>query len=445
MSRATRLLLVFAASCLLLDLVLLVLPVNERMVASGYAAALLIGEADEDSWAGMRRGVALVAGGTNQVGELYRAPAGTERVAYLYPPSSLLPLELLRWLGGEGALRNRVLNSLGRGAVIALVVVCLLIVRDGAAEHGLLSASRRERLVQAAGLAALAFTFYPLLRSWYLGQVQTFISLLQGCAIWALLRRRDAAAGAALGLAVTVKPHYLAAALWAVLRRRGRFFVAMGLVAGGLSMVALVRYGAGVHRDYRRAVGVLTERGEIYEANQSANGLLLRWFSRVGSERWDPVRQPAFDRRVYAGTVGAAVVLLAFGLFAGWRRAPRGGPNDLCLLRVATTAAAPTAWEHHYGVLLPVFAYLLPRAVALRPFGAGTGAWLALTFLFASRRLAITERLESTALNPLQSYLFFAALSVLVGLWRLGRCGSNPARRGRTRRTAAAAQHPSPP
>ena len=79
--------------------------------------------------------------------------------------------------------------------------------------------------------------------------------------------------------------------------------------------------------------------------------------------------------------------------------------------------ASPVAWVHHYGVLLPAFAFCLVSLLASEP-GSGTslrGAWLALaaTFFLAANSLAMVNWLAGTPFNVVQSYLLFTAFGVL--------------------------------
>ena len=90
--------------------------------------------------------------------------------------------------------------------------------------------------------------------------------------------------------------------------------------------------------------------------------------------------------------------------------------------------ASPIAWEHHYGLLLPVFALLLP-ALRRRPlFGSATLPLLAGAYVLTSHTLRITDALARTPWNAVQSYILLGALVMLVLLDRLrADIGSPPA------------------
>jgi hypothetical protein len=83
---------------------------------------------------------------------------------------------------------------------------------------------------------------------------------------------------------------------------------------------------------------------------------------------------------------------------------------DFCTMALSVTIASPIAWEHHYGILLPIFALLLAASI-------GNGLrllLLAVSYVLISNLFFTANLLAATALNFAQSYLFFAALIVLA-------------------------------
>jgi hypothetical protein len=92
----------------------------------------------------------------------------------------------------------------------------------------------------------------------------------------------------------------------------------------------------------------------------------------------------------------------------------------LALILLSLTIASPIAWEHHYGILLPIFAMVLPIAISQQPFGEWTTVYLWLAFLLTSQKLdEITSHLANTHWYVLQSYLFFGAMMVVFLLYRI--------------------------
>ena len=78
-------------------------------------------------------------------------------------------------------------------------------------------------------------------------------------------------------------------------------------------------------------------------------------------------------------------------------------------MALSCTMASPIAWEHHYGILLPIFAVLVV-AVEPKPLPLGL---LAAAYALASVYIPATMLLAPTPFNFAQSYLLFAALIVL--------------------------------
>jgi hypothetical protein len=112
---------------------------------------------------------------------------------------------------------------------------------------------------------------------------------------------------------------------------------------------------------------------------------------------------------VSVGTLLASLLLLALAFFGPRRLRGRGSAVDLCAAMLATTMASPIAWEHHYGVLLPIGAVLLAALwTRRRALAALAVAWLAAAHYFPA-----TESL-ALPLGIVQSYLLFAALGMLA-------------------------------
>jgi uncharacterized membrane protein YccC len=83
-------------------------------------------------------------------------------------------------------------------------------------------------------------------------------------------------------------------------------------------------------------------------------------------------------------------------------------------MMICATMASPIAWEHHYAILLPIFAMLSP----LMFHHARGKTWLLLLFTLAfvvtAHKTNRLNMLADTPLNILQSYVFFAALTLLA-------------------------------
>ena len=74
------------------------------------------------------------------------------------------------------------------------------------------------------------------------------------------------------------------------------------------------------------------------------------------------------------------------------------------------------AWEHHYGILLPLFAATAGETLRLKPFGAYTATAMMVAFVLTGQFFQPLQRLAATPFNFLQSYVLFGAL-LMLGLW----------------------------
>jgi hypothetical protein len=224
-----------------------------------------------------------------------------------------------------------------------------------------------------------------------------------------------------VALMAAVKPQYGLFALWGIARRDWRF---TGAAAGaGLALLALsvLCFGFADHVDYLRVAAHVGRHGEAYWPNQSPNGFLQRLLGNGESAVWDPHVYPPFHAAVYAGTLIASAALLAAGLLWPPGASERGDALDLAGFGLALTLASPLAWEHHFGMLLPVFALALGGVLKRRGARSASLWLLAGCALIASHYWDALGRLSGTVWNPLQSLLLVASLVLLALLLSLRR------------------------
>jgi hypothetical protein len=266
--------------------------------------------------------------------------------------------------------------------------------------------------VVSVGIVA-TLSFYPVMKAYSLGQVQTCVTALFALMLLAWDCDRRTAAGLALGAMLLVKPGFAPVLLWGAVRREWRFVVAAVGVAAAGSVAALSRFPLSEQLDYLRVLSFIGSRGELFYPNQSINGLLNRWVSGTGSLEWQEIAFPEPHRIVALATTVGLIALIAIVFRAVPRRA-RGTSLDLSAMALASTIGAPIAWEHHYGVLAPILAVTLPCIVDARPLGAATGTLLFGAALVSANFFQVANRLDGTALNVLQSYLLLAALTIFI-------------------------------
>jgi hypothetical protein len=331
---------------------------------------------------------------------LYQQVFFVDAVKFQYPPSALLLF---------GALERPTLNLISWVATLLAAGLTAAILRRAVATawgDDVLRPGDAFAIDLLVVLAAL--TFYPLVKAYSLGQIQAWLNPLFATLMLAWMYGARGVAGAALGLMCLVKPTYALLFVWGALRRELRF-VASGLVviAAGLA-VSVWRYGLQEHLEYLRVLSYIARRGEAFYANQSFNGALNRWLFNGSNLDWQYHDFAPVHPVVYAGTMAAFVVFGAAAL----KRPVRGAGTvvDLSIAALATTLTAPLAWDHHYGILLPIYAAVTPFVIAQHPLGAWTALALGTSYLIAANYFQFTNHFAGTWLNPLQSYLLGAAL-----------------------------------
>lgn len=334
-----------------------------------------------------------------------------QRVKFIYPPTSLLLLDVLP----RDALQ-RALNVLSWLCVVASAIASAAILDRGLARSRFAPANPADRAARFAVATAAGLLFYPVLKAYTLGQMQVVVNALFAVCVLCWQRERKAAAGVLVALMAAVKPHYGVIAVWGALRGERRFAAAAVAAGAALLFASVLRFGWQTHLDYVSVAAHVSRLGEAYWPNQTPNGFLHRLLGNGVSGHWDPHVYPPYHAVVHAGTLAAAAALLAVAMWPV-RGGARGGTLDLCCAALAATIASPIAWEHHYGVLLPIFAVLLPALLAGAPVGGL--ALAAVAFAVSASYVHALARLTGTPWSAFQSALLFAALAMLALLARL--------------------------
>lgn len=380
---------------------------------------VLHGHSADDSWAVMLSAVDyLRAPGHDQV---YSELFFKRGQRFQYPPSSLFTLEgMLRLVGADYVRTNK--HAIYRTLTLNDVLGWVFIALTAVATSALLERSLRQARVtddtralffaRCALVFCLTLMFYPIVKAYTLGQIQVWINGLVALALLLWAGGRTAASGFLVGVVALIKPHFGLFLLWAALRRAWPFAIALSLtVAIGLA-VSVAVYGVANHLDYIRVLRVLSQNGEVYYPNQSINGLLNRSMVLFDPNAYDSLNfksLPPFNALVYGGTLAASVVFLSVGLFR--RTAGESAHQrvlDFCLMTLCLTLASPIAWEHHFGITLPMFAVLLANAERRHL------PWLALSYFLIATFLPMTNLLAASIWNVTQSTLFAGALILLA-------------------------------
>jgi hypothetical protein len=400
-----------------------VLLVNAGLAALGERNALdetrlfLRGVQGVDSWRPMKQAYAMAP--ASAVHPLYERLFFEGRVKFIYPPTALLLFRALDLTLPErswpGALN--VLSWL----CMALAIGCSALLLDRSLARAAPPASNAERGVRFGLAVLLGVAFYPLVKAYTLGQLQVLVNACFAALLLCWLLGWRGAAGVLVAAMAAVKPHYGLFLVWGLLRREWRF-AAFALGTGvALLTLSIACFGIQDHLGYLRVVAHVGRHGEAYWPNQTLNGFLHRLLGNGESAFWDPRAYPPFHPAVYAGTLAGSAALLGFGLFWPPRIRPRADAVDLAGFALALTLASPLAWEHHYGVLLPILAVALAAVLERGVWRAAGPTSLAVCALIASHYWGALGRLSGTVWNPLQSLLFAACLVLLALLLSLRR------------------------
>jgi alpha-1,2-mannosyltransferase len=384
--------------------------------------------AQGDSWLPMRDALAVLH--TEHADRLYETLFFGRTVRFQYPPTSLLPLEVLSALGlGSVEVLNRLnfaiycLNAAG-----AAVVAWLLFQRRPAPATSGSARADAGRELDATAMAALAaiaaFVFYPLVRAQVLGQIQIWIDALFTLTIIFWLRDRRFLAGICIGLACAIKPQMALLLIWGLLWKQAAFSGGIVASIAPIAAVSLARYGLHNHLAYLDVLSFLSRHGESYFANNSVNGILNGYFSPSDHHVWDASTLTPYVPIVYAGTLVAALAAICAIVIPPLRRR-KASPGLECLgaAAICTVIGSPVAWEHHYGILLPIYLIALSAASAI-PAGTRRVAMLAavaLSWLMVANLIPFSLLLANTPFSFVQAHCFFGALLLLIVLLALQR------------------------
>ncbi|WP_076998246.1 glycosyltransferase family 87 protein [Variovorax sp. KK3] len=397
----------------------------QRETSLGYLRIVLSSHAGEDSWMPMLRASAFLQAHPDTL--LYQGVFFGQHVKFQYPLTALLPLDLPQWLFGlSGESVVTIFQIVSRLSLVAIALVFFKLFM-GAMQAS--SGGRELKLPKMSKGALIAMSlastllFYPLLRSEYHGQIQTLMTLAAGLALLAWQRDQPRLAGVLMALCCIIKPQWGVVVLWALLRRQWQFALFATVATGVAGLLALAVYGWNNVFDYVSVVSFLGRHGESYFINQSVNGLMHRfYFNGVNlqgaGQLWSGTDFPPYHQVVHLATVVTSALLLVLALV--WRIGKRPSTTDLGLVMLTLTMASPIAWDHHYALLLPVFAVVFPAAVKRQPFGAWTMPVLFVTLTLSCQSFVGPTNLAAGSVwNVLQSYQFAGAVMALVLLYRL--------------------------
>ena len=401
------------------------LPFHPQQITTlDYSEAFVDRTAHSDSWKAMR--TALFYTDEPRVKPLYTAIYFDNNVRFQYPPSSLLVFAGLRAVFGDQAILDPALNAVSWWCIVLLIPVLIRVFQLARRQFEPdAETSTRDEVVFGVAIALATLTFYPIVRGYYLGQIQIWIDLLLAAVVWTWLEGRRGWSGALLAGICVIKPTLAIVVIWGALRKHWDFIAGFAIPMAIFSLIALATYGLANHLDYLDVLSYISRQGEIFHPNQSMNGLLHRWFENGNSLEWERNTLITYHPCVHVGTVASSLALLGMTLWMVRARSGTHGTLELAIVILCSTLAAPTVWTHHYGVALPLFALALPAVQSIvGSSGLSAGVrqpllWLFIAYALISNNFRVLNRLAETPLDFLQSYVYFGGLILLGTLWVL--------------------------
>jgi alpha-1,2-mannosyltransferase len=329
----------------------------------------------------------------------------------IYSLVSLLPLALLERLGitGESMFRLLAWSSWLAvwlvGGISALLASKLLALRDA-----------KLSVTSTVALFIACIFFYPLLKGYTLGNAQTFLTLGFTLLIYLWSMGKEKSSGIVVAALAMVKPQYILILLWMAVRKRWGAFWSGILFAAAMFSISIMVFGWRNNLDYLPVLAGLSHKAQAHYANQSMFGTLNRLIFNGENLSYHPYVYTSYVPWIYYATVATSLLLAGLALFYPWGKF-RGSTPDIANMGIVSVVASPMAWEHHYGIVFPVFVWLWFRY----------GCWeqrptwlLGVSFFLCSTWLSVTTLLASKPIfNVLQSYIYFGALLLMFLLYRL--------------------------
>jgi len=344
---------------------------------------------------------------------------------FQYPLSSLLIFDLPERL--FGIPYNKTVSSLNTfsflslfimGFINAKILITVLNLHQFE-EYNLVYKSKPIVIYFTSFL--LTFLFYPLFKSYVLGQIQTILTLLTALSILSWLKGNKYVSGLLFGLVCLVKPQIALVLFWALVRKEWKLAISWILIVAVFLGVSVYFYGFYNNLEYLKVLSHLSHHGEAFYANQSVNGLMNRLLFNGSNLDWDG-KFPPYSSTVYYVTLLSSIVIMLTGILWNYRKKPTS-ILELCIIIITTTIASPIAWEHHYGIFLTILIAVLPFIVQYENYRFIILYFLA--YIFISQYLGFFKVFANSYLNLLQSYLFFGALTIFAMLLYISHKGRN--------------------
>ena len=321
----------------------------------------------EDSWKTMTSALNYIK--FDHQKPLYSEIFFDRKIKFQYPPSSLLIIYLL-----QGAFQSwyGVLKYISWISVVVTAFFAIKIfnvgLKDNTIDRSRNYFSKFDLITRSVVLFCLALTFYPVVKSYSLGQIQTWLNAIFAILILCWMKEKKAISGILAGIICLIKPQYFIIFLWGLLRKQRIFVLTFALVVIFGLLVSISLFGITDHIDYLNVLSFVSKHGEAYYPNQSMNGLLNRLLLNGNNLEWKAHSFAPFNPFIFLGTITSSAVLILMALFWPTRVKERGGIIDFSIVALTSTLASPVAWEYHYGILLPIYAFFASLSVKVENF-----------------------------------------------------------------------------
>jgi hypothetical protein len=357
---------------------------------------------------------------------LYSEVFFDKNIKFQYPPTSLLFLYILKAIAPQGISEVKileVLNIFSWISVITTVFFAIKIFDETLAKstntNFSSSSSKADLITRYLILACLSISFYPLIKAYSLGQIQAWINCIFTVLFWCWMKDKKVISGILAGTLCLIKPQYALIGIWGILRKQWIFMLAFIATTLTCLLISIYLFGFTNHINYLSVLSFISKHGEAYYHNHSVNGLLNRFFFNGEILVFQKNSFPPYNPLVYLGTTISSIALISLALFLPARTKSKGSIIDFSIIALTATMASPIAWQHHYGILLVVYAFLLPYLLDKKILGNFKIPYLCLSYLLSSNLFYLTTQLAYAPfkLNIVQSYLLAAAFMILALLY----------------------------
>jgi alpha-1,2-mannosyltransferase len=364
----------------------------------------------QDSWKFMELAIEYLKG--NHQETVYEHLFFYNKMKFQYPLSSLLPIIMLESIFPQsGSIKFLSWISVIVTLIFIVKIFRFVIINYWSSRNEL---SGFSSLCLSLIVAIFGITFYPLVKAYTLGQIQTVIDCLSTIAFWYWLTNRKISSGFLIGIISLIKPTYIIIVFWGIIRRNWHFVLSAISVFALGSLISLLLFGFENNIDYLKVLMYISQHGESFYPNQSINGLLNRLFFNGSNLVFEEHSFPPFNPMVYLGTAISSFILIILAFFYPMRYKFSGDILDYSIIMITATIASPIAWEHHYGVFLPIYAFLSAYLLEYPDSNRKILFLVAFSYIFVSNFFIIINILaDIPILNMFQSYLLIAALILL--------------------------------